>query len=290
MVKKLLILFFTLICFCQAQNASNKESYGEGFGETRDEAIKNAINEALGKMEGLKQVKLKKFEFKFDGNFNIGYNEEIDLVTNGTFNGYEITELTQVSPNSFHAKVIIYKKIYTEKNLGKDFSLFILNTQENELSKKLEQELLGILVQNKKIKILDRKNAKDYEEEKEILLKDGKDDELTKLYNVLGADFILIISPKLEQIQNDISVKTYKMIINYRLVEFATRAIKNSNTLEYTLTSTSQTSEQKALKSIAKKIADDLFKHQKEEEEEKEDLGIKENYKLNEKGGVDLGF
>ncbi|MBT0831437.1 hypothetical protein ACOTVC_03910 [Campylobacter sp. GB48] len=290
MVKKLLILFLTLVCLCQAQSALNKESYGEGFGSTRSEAIKNAINEALGKMEGLKQVKLKKFEFNFNGNFNIGYDEEIDLVSNGVFNSYDIKSLTQTNQNEFHAKVVIYKKLYSEKNLEDKSSLIIINKVKDKLSAKFEQELLSILLQSKKFRILDRANLDLYNQEKSLLIKNASDDELIKLYNVLGADFLLILNPKIEQIQNEISTQTYNINIDYSLIEFATTQIKASNTLEFKMSSTSNSSKQKALRGIATKITEDIFKHSKDNQEEEIEQGLDANYQINNEGGVNLGF
>ncbi|EAJ6151938.1 MULTISPECIES: CsgG/HfaB family protein [Campylobacter] len=291
MVKKLLILFFALVYFCQAQSALNKESYGEGFGNTRSEAIKNAINEALGKMEGLKQVKLKKFEFSFNGNFNIGYDEEIDLVSNGVFNSYDIKSLTQTNQNEFHAKVVIYKKLYSEKNLEDKSSLIIINKVKDELSAKFEQELLSVLLQSKKFRILDRANLDLYNQEKSLLIKNASDDELVKLYNVLGADFLLILNPKITQTQNEINTQTYNINIDYRLIEFATTQIKASNTLEFKMSSTSKSSKQKALRGIATKITEDIFKHSKDNDKEEEiEHGLDANYQINNEGGVNLGF
>ncbi|MCR8676834.1 hypothetical protein [Campylobacter sp. S4:11] len=291
MVKKILILFLTLICFSQAQNILNKESTGEGYGATRSEAVKNAINEALGKMNGLKQVKLKKFEFNFNGNFDIGYDEEIELISNGIFNSYDIKTLTQISANEFYAKVMIYKKLYTEKNLEDKSSLLIINTVKNELSVEFEQEFLGILLQSKKFKIIDRAHLDIYKKEKDILLNNGNDDELIKLYNILGADFLLRLTPKIDQIQSESDTKIYKIMINYRLIEFATMQIKASNTLEFKMTSTSKSSKQKALRGIATKIADDIFKHSKNNNDEEEiEQGLDANYQINNEGGVNLGF
>lgn len=291
MVKKILILFLTLICFSQAQNILNKESMGEGYGATRSEAVKNAINEALGKMNGLKQVKLKKFEFNFNGNFDIGYDEEIELISNGIFNSYDIKTLTQISANEFYAKVMIYKKLYTEKNLEDKSSLLIINTVKNELSVEFEQEFLGILLQSKKFKIIDRAHLDIYKKEKDILLNNGNDDELIKLYNILGADFLLRLTPKIDQIQSESDTKIYKITINYRLIEFATMQIKASNTLEFKMTSTSKSSKQKALRGIATKIADDIFKHSKNNNDEEEiEQGLDANYQINNEGGVNLGF
>ncbi|MCW0228374.1 hypothetical protein OJP09_04500 [Campylobacter lari] len=289
MIKKLLILFLSLVCVYQAQAALNKESLGEGFGNTRSEAIKNAINDALEKTEDLKQVKLKKFELNFNGNFNIGYNEEIDFVSNGVFNSYDIKSLTQTNQSEFHAKVLIYKKLYGDKNLENKNSLIIVNKIKTGLSAKFEQEFLSVLLQNKKFKILDKTNLDLYNQEKLLLSKNSSDEELIKLYKTLEADFLLILNPKIKQIQNENNTQSYDIIIDYRLIEFATSESKSSNTLEFKMSSTSSSSRQKALRGIATKIAEDIFKHSKDDQKEvKQDLDV--NYQINDEDEISLGF
>ncbi|BEK13489.1 TPA: hypothetical protein ACH55D_000421 [Campylobacter lari] len=289
MIKKLLILFLSLVCVYQAQAALNKESLGEGFGNTRSEAIKNAINDALEKTEDLKQVKLKKFELNFNGNFNIGYNEEIDFVSNGVFNSYDIKSLTQTNQSEFHAKVLIYKKLYGDKSLENKNSLIIVNKIKTGLSAKFEQEFLSVLLQNKKFKILDKTNLDLYNQEKLLLSKNSSDEELIKLYKTLEADFLLILNPKIKQIQNENNTQSYDIIIDYRLIEFATSESKSSNTLEFKMSSTSSSSRQKALRGIATKIAEDIFKHSKDDQKEvKQDLDV--NYQINDEDEISLGF
>ncbi|EAH6262689.1 hypothetical protein FT848_04550 [Campylobacter lari] len=289
MIKKPLILFLSLVCVYQAQAALNKESLGEGFGNTRSEAIKNAINDALEKTEDLKQVKLKKFELNFNGNFNIGYNEEIDFVSNGVFNSYDIKSLTQTNQSEFHAKVLIYKKLYGDKSLENKNSLIIVNKIKTGLSAKFEQEFLSVLLQNKKFKILDKTNLDLYNQEKLLLSKNSSDEELIKLYKTLEADFLLILNPKIKQIQNENNTQSYDIIIDYRLIEFATSESKSSNTLEFKMSSTSSSSRQKALRGIATKIAEDIFKHSKDDQKEvKQDLDV--NYQINDEDEISLGF
>ncbi|MCV3388833.1 hypothetical protein L8T49_02425 [Campylobacter lari] len=289
MIKKPLILFLSLVCVYQAQAALNKESLGEGFGNTRSEAIKNAINDALEKTEDLKQVKLKKFKLNFNGNFNIGYNEEIDFVSNGVFNSYDIKSLTQTNQSEFHAKVLIYKKLYGDKSLENKNSLIIVNKIKTGLSAKFEQEFLSVLLQNKKFKILDKTSLDLYNQEKLLLSKNSSDEELIKLYKTLEADFLLILNPKIKQIQNENNTQSYDIIIDYRLIEFATSESKSSNTLEFKMSSTSSSSRQKALRGIATKIAEDIFKHSKDDQKEvKQDLNV--NYQINDEDEISLGF
>lgn len=278
-----------------AHSALNKESYGEGFGATRSEAIKNAINEALGKTEGLRQVKLKKFEFKFNGNFNIGYDEEIDLISNGVFNSYDIQSLTQTSQNEFRAKVVIYNKLYNDKSTEDRCSLVIVNQVKDELSAKFEQELLSVLFQSKKFKILDRADTGFHLQKKSLLIANNTSDEdLIKLFKTSGADYLLILQPKLQELQDESTVQNYNISINYRLISFSTAQIKASNTLEFKMVSTSTPSKQKALRGIATKITDDIFKYSQNPMYAKSTENIQENStsdeNFNDEQAVELGL
>ncbi|QOR01319.1 hypothetical protein [Campylobacter sp. 2014D-0216] len=294
MVKKFFLLFLTLVCMSHAHSALNKESYGEGFGATRSEAIKNAINEALGKTEGLRQVKLKKFEFKFNGNFNIGYDEEIDLISNGVFNSYDIQSLTQTSQNEFRAKVVIYNKLYNDKSTEDRCSLIIINQVKDELSAKFEQELLSVLFQTKKFKILDRADIEFRGQEKSSLIAGASDEDLIKLFKTSGADYLLILQPKLQELQDEGTMQNYNISINYRLISFSTAQIKASNTLEFKMVSTSTPSQQKALRGIATKITDDIFKYSQNPMYAKSTESIQENStsdeNFNDEKVVELGL
>ncbi|AJC85648.1 hypothetical protein [Campylobacter sp. RM16704] len=265
MIKRIFLALFILAYISYAQDIFNKKSTGEGFGISKSDAIKNAINDALKKTDDLKQARLLKFTFNFDGNFDIGYEQEIDFVSNGIFNSYEIKSLTQISSNEYHAKVEIYKKIYNEKNFDNKNSLVIINKVKNILSTKFEQELLSILLQEKKFRILDKNHLDLYNQEKDIMLKDNlSDDEIISLYAALETDFLLILSPNMEQIQEEVNMQVYKVNIDYNLIDFNTMKTKTSNTLKYTMTSTSESSKQKAFRGMATKIINELSKHSKD--------------------------
>lgn len=292
-MKKIILIMLSLLVFMHAE-VLKKESTGEGYGKTRQEAVKNAINEALGKMNGMRQIKLQKFEFNFNGNLNIGYDEEIDFASNGYFNSYDIKNISKTSENEFYAQVVIYKKLYSSTELENRPTLIIVNTIKDTMSAKFEQELLGAILQSNKFKVLDRLDSEIYDKEKSILLQNGNSDELIKLYNNLGADYILILSPKIKQTKNEITSQSYHALIDYRLVEFATKEIKASDSLDIKVSSTSESSRKKATKGMAREIVQNIFDKLgldfDDENETKEETGLKNNYQLNESGGVDLGF
>ncbi|WP_139470902.1 hypothetical protein [Campylobacter armoricus] len=289
MIKKIFILFI-LLYIAQAQDTLNKKSEGEGFGISRNEAIKNAINDALKKIDNLRQVKLAKFDFTFNGNFDMGYEEEIDVVSNGIFNSYEIRSLTQTNTNEYHAKIVIYKKLYSEKNFEDKSSLIIVNKIKNNLSSKFEQELLSVLLQGKKFKILDKNHLKIYNQERNILLENNtNNDEIINTYATLGANFLLILNPNIEQIQEETDTQVYKINIEYNLIDFSTMQPITTNILEYKMTSTSEFSKQKALRGIATKITDELFKYAKDNIIDEEEIEYN-NQQENEVKNIDLRF
>ncbi|CAM4107311.1 hypothetical protein [Campylobacter armoricus] len=289
MIKKIFILFI-LLYIAQAQDTLNKKSEGEGFGISRNEAIKNAINDALKKIDNLRQVKLAKFDFTFNGNFDMGYEEEIDVVSNGIFNSYEIRSLTQTNTNEYHAKIVVYKKLYSEKNFEDKSSLIIVNKIKNNLSSKFEQELLSVLLQGKKFKILDKNHLKIYNQERNILLENNtNNDEIINTYATLGANFLLILNPNIEQIQEETDTQVYKINIEYNLIDFSTMQPITTNILEYKMTSTSEFSKQKALRGIATKITDELFKYAKDNIIDEEEIEYN-NQQENEVKNIDLRF
>ncbi|WP_139453975.1 hypothetical protein [Campylobacter armoricus] len=289
MIKKIFILFI-LLYIAQAQDTLNKKSEGEGFGISRNEAIKNAINDALKKIDNLRQVKLAKFDFTFNGNFDMGYEEEIDVVSNGIFNSYEIRSLTQTNTNEYHAKIVVYKKLYSEKNFEDKSSLIIVNKIKNNLSSKFEQELLSVLLQGKKFKILDKNHLKNYNQERNILLENNtNNDEIINTYATLGANFLLILNPNIEQIQEETDTQVYKINIEYNLIDFSTMQPITTNILEYKMTSTSEFSKQKALRGIATKITDELFKYAKDNIIDEEEIEYN-NQQENEVKNIDLRF
>ncbi|MBF7045873.1 hypothetical protein IY974_04760 [Campylobacter volucris] len=255
---KIIFMVLSLLYFSYAKDTNSTQINGQAYGLTEDEAIKNAIDQAL---ENKGFSKLHNFEFYFDGNFDIGYNQDINSSSNGNFNSYEIQELTRVNPSQFYAKVLVYKKLDIETSFIKDESIIVINTQKDILSIKFEQEFLNLLLQEKKFKIIDRTDVESYENEEDILKKDNKNIELIKLYADLEVDFLLILTPKITNTQSEDSMQIYEVDINYELIDCKNQQVKLSNQLNFTMTSTSTLSKQRAFKNIAKKIVDDISKN-----------------------------
>ncbi|TXE88041.1 hypothetical protein FPD38_04175 [Campylobacter volucris] len=255
---KIIFIILNLLYIAYAENINSTQINGQAYGVTEDEAIKNAIDQAL---ENKGFSKLHNFKFSFDGNFDVGYNQDINSSSNGNFNSYEIQELTRANPSQFYAKVLVYKKLDTETNFIKETSIIVINTQKDILSIKFEQEFLNLLLQEKTFKIIDRTDMENYKNEEDVLKKDNKNIELIKFYADLKADFLLILTPKITNTQNEGSMQMYEVDINYELIDCKNQQVKLSDQLNFTMTSTSILSKQKAFKNIAKQIVDDISKN-----------------------------
>ena len=132
----------------------------------------------------------------------------------------------------------------------------------------LQQKIISDLLQSRKFNVLDRDSSGYYEMEK-ALIKSGNaaSDEVYKLKNVLATDYILLFSISgLEgkQKTSNLTGKTkteVEVTVDYRVLLFATRQIKFSNTLsmKVNLKDNSLNANENALKQIADRISGDIL-------------------------------
>ncbi|MCR6590973.1 probable periplasmic protein Cj0093, putative [Campylobacter insulaenigrae] len=249
-IKKTILVLLSFVYFCFSQEIDLNKTIGEGYGQTRDKALKSAIEDALSTTQ---EITLEKFKFNFSGDFDIGYDKEIDLASKAVFNSYSVEELTQIDTDKFYAKVMLYKK--DNSTHIKQKSLIVINTKVNNLSKNIEQEIFNTLLQDDIFKILDQNASKSYTQQ--ILSQISQSEESKKFFNPLKADFLLIISPDITQISNEDSAE-YSVNIDYGLINFTSNIIHFFSPINLTMSSTSKQSEQRAFKNIAKQIVDQI--------------------------------
>lgn len=99
---------------------STKSSTGEGTGLTREDAINNAIIEAIGKMSGASINSLKKSNTSVStdnsgSNIQDNYSEQISKATKGRADTYEINSVEQDANGKYTANVTIFKTTTTKK-------------------------------------------------------------------------------------------------------------------------------------------------------------------------------
>jgi len=262
---------------------TTKSSTGEGTGLTREDAVNNAIIEAIGKMSGVNINSLKKSNTSVstDGsgsNIQDNYSEQISKATKGRADTYEINSVEQDANGRYIANVTIFKtttsKKYQAPGLSADSrrSITIFDSTPDPAKRgigaALQQKIITDLLQSRKFNVLDRDSNGYYEMEKALIKSgDAAKDEIYKLKNVLGTDYILLFSIAGidgKQKTSNLTGKTkteIEVVVDYRVLLFATRQIKFSNTLamKINLKDGSLSANEQALNQIAGRISSDIL-------------------------------
>lgn len=302
-MKKFLI-FFVLAFTLYADNGgivkktSVSQMSGTGVGLTREEAVNNAILEALGKLDGVK-ISSKKFMstnavHSNDGSFiKDTYNQNIQKATNGRVDSYSIDDVSGVDGN-YEARVTI-KKIRTKKSYktpgfsphsrrkiavvpiyASDLLYEILGKTygRKKVTLHLTQEVVNAITQTRKFSVLDREATQAYDNEKALLLSgDAQKDELARLKNVLGTDYLYILNVAdfhldREVTKSDLTGKISEntmanATIEYRIIVMATRQIKYSHTQNFSFAVEGGNTDNQiltnALQTIAKGLTEDII-------------------------------
>ncbi|EOX2646588.1 CsgG/HfaB family protein [Campylobacter upsaliensis] len=279
-----LSLFLSLSLNAKVVTSTNtKSSTGEGVGLTREEAINNAIIEAVGKMGGVNINSLRKsnssvFSNGLDTIIQDHYSEQISKATKGRVDSYEINSIEQDENGKYMANVTIFKTTTTKKyqapGLSADnrrsISVFDSTPDPTKrgIGAALQQKIITNLLQSRKFNVLDRDSNGYYEMEKALIQSgNAAKDEIYKLKNVLGTDYILLFSISALDGKQKTSNLTGKskmeaeVVIDYRVLLFATRQIKFANTLsmKVALKDDSLSTNEQVLGQIARQISNDIL-------------------------------
>ncbi|MSN96149.1 hypothetical protein F1B92_02885 [Campylobacter sp. FMV-PI01] len=290
-MKKLLLIFVFLFLNLSAEVITNtivKTATGTGFGLSREEAINNAIIEALGKIQG---VKIKSTKILSTTAVTKGsksdlqdvYSSNISRITNGRVDGFSVDNITEFD-GRFEADVTI-KKIKTSKkyktpgldpNNRRKIAVFPVFSDKNyfvvlnqkiskyDLTNPLTQDILSAITNTRKFTVLDRvSDSNVYDIEESIISsKQAARDEIFKLGNVLGADYILTVnisdfsvsknSSSITQTQNKINAR-----IEYRVLTMATRQVKFAKVKNFSF-NVSTNSLNNEISKITQKMAYDI--------------------------------
>ena len=122
-MKKILafLLFFVVSLSAEVVTKTTKQTAdGTGSGSTREEAVNNAIIEALGKINAVKinsnKVFITNAVASSDGNFiKDTYSSDISRATNGKIDGFDVNSVREIN-GRYEADVVI-KKITTSKKI-----------------------------------------------------------------------------------------------------------------------------------------------------------------------------
>lgn len=224
-----------------------KTSTGEGSGQTKEIATRNAVLEAISKLKGLsaeKNLNLQSLEVPTLFG-TVLTNPQMSAATKGRIDSYDIISVN-IEPNGWYmVRVNVYKTLFER---SKKPSVTIINASRfKELGETLQRRLTNDLVQSKKFNVLDRKNDAYYKAEKQLIeSEDASSEDVYKLGNILGTDYMLIVnlrdlgkssSSSSGVASTSASSKASKadVVVDYQMILFATKEVKLANTLTLTL-------------------------------------------------------
>ncbi len=250
-----------------------KTSTGEGSGQTKEIATRNAVLEAISKLKGLsaeKNLNLQSLEVPTLFG-TVLTNPQMSAATKGRIDSYDIISVN-IEPNGWYmVRVNVYKTLFER---SKKPSVTIINASRfKELGETLQRRLTNDLVQSKKFNVLDRKNDAYYKAEKQLIeSEDASSEDVYKLGNILGTDYILIVnlrdlgkssSSSSGVASTSASSKASKadVVVDYQMILFATKEVKLANTLTLTLSlkDGGVKANEEAMGQISKAVSTDLL-------------------------------
>lgn len=250
-----------------------KTSTGEGSGQTKEIATRNAVLEAISKLKGLsaeKNLNLQSLEVPTLFG-TVLTNPQMSAATKGRIDSYDIISVN-IEPNGWYmVRVNVYKTLFER---SKKPSVTIINASRfKELGETLQRRLTNDLVQSKKFNVLDRKNDAYYKAEKQLIeSEDASSEDVYKLGNILGTDYMLIVNlrdlGKSSSSSNGVastsaSSKASKadVVVDYQMILFATKEVKLANTLTLTLSlkDGGVKANEEAMGQISKAVSTDLL-------------------------------
>lgn len=250
-----------------------KTSTGEGSGQTKEIATRNAVLEAISKLKGLsaeKNLNLQSLEVPTLFG-TVLTNPQMSAATKGRIDSYDIISVN-IEPNGWYmVRVNVYKTLFER---SKKPSVTIINASRfKELGETLQRGLTNDLVQSKKFNVLDRKNDAYYKAEKQLIeSEDASSEDVYKLGNILGTDYMLIVnlrdlgkssSSSSGVASTSASSKASKadVVVDYQMILFATKEVKLANTLTLTLSlkDGGVKANEEAMGQISKAVSTDLL-------------------------------
>lgn len=307
---KFYIYIFLLSVFISSLNGEvktytkSKTVEGVGVGLSREEAVDNAIIEALGQLQG---VKIKKESFSSTtviesdrgDSATYRYDSKINKLTNGKVDSYSILNVDEIGNGKYEATVSITKTKVTKKYVTPghnpknrraiaiiplysdkpSFNIAGYLKGSKAISQKFTQELVTSITKTRKFTVLDREMDEVYQREKSLLLSgDANREELLKLGNVLGTDYLFIgniVNFKIDKREKYISITGQRKvnyfleaIVQYRILAMSSRQIKFSDTFsleeeifieDNSIENILQKSIERISKEITEKIIDNIY-------------------------------
>ncbi|MBZ7978887.1 hypothetical protein AVBRAN12654_08850 [Campylobacter sp. RM12654] len=261
-MKKILIVFLGL--FLVSLNAkvvtttSTKTATGEGYGITYEQAVDNALAEAVLKLNGAyvktrQEAQISAIKSGDENEIYKHFNQQISKATNGRFSSFEVIENTKTE-DGFRVVVSIQKTAVSKKyelaGMKNDrrkiivapalspnnFSL--LGRDSEQITRDLRFKIESNIHKTRKFDLLDRQEGEALAVERDIILNDANKDEALKLGQNLGTDYILLYTiSDVNTINKNYSIigsgssSKVSVSINYQVITFATRQIRFADSI-----------------------------------------------------------
>ncbi|HIP37268.1 MAG TPA: hypothetical protein EYG85_10485 [Crocinitomix sp.] len=268
----LISIFFSTILFASQGTRVENVMQASGYGISKSAAIQNALVEAVKQKNGA-YVESVKGVFSSYAQSSVSVNndsvhatkiddamvQKIRIATNGYIDGYKVIDIVKhesdyeaiievitvaykTPGNSAHKR----RKIVIVPSYTENIAFGVMGELKNikAVSYNLTQELTNSITQTRKFSVLDRSNKNAYSNEKKMIISaDAHKDEILKLGQVLGTDYLVVSTikefkitnktTKIKSIDKDIKkLKAYARV-HYKILTMATRQIKWSNTIDF---------------------------------------------------------
>lgn len=293
---KILLSIFILSFALHADEGTRVENVKEirGYGSTKTLAIQNALIEAVKQKNGAFVTSVKKIfktssqKYTTNGDksasltkMNKAFSNKIKVATSGFIDNYNVINIERVD-NEFEAIIQVLtveyrtpgnsahkrRKMVIVPSYTENVVFRVLDGAKGSrnVSYNLSQELTNSITQTRKFAILDRANKSAYGNEKAVIVSsDAHKDEILKLGQVLGADYLVVTTIKefkiLKETKKISGQKITKLkafaTVNYQILTMATRQIKWSNTMTFGFKPRGSNNQQ-IFYSVMKKISSDL--------------------------------
>ncbi|MBL3598300.1 MAG: hypothetical protein JMN25_00350 [gamma proteobacterium endosymbiont of Lamellibrachia anaximandri] len=257
-----------LFTFQAIAETVDREAVGSGL--TRQEAVSNALIEALKQTSGVKidaeqaQTTIQKelHMHQDEAETNVGMYAQrrvgkINYKTSGVIQQYEIVSVDQAADGLYEAIVRVQTEVYKTPGFApknrRSLAVMPPHTLQNryvfsgysvrhdEFSRRLQQALITELTQARRFSIMDRDYKSEYLREKHLLAgPDSAISEYAKIGQVLGVDYMVastVTDAELKKSSHTIaalgetrSTHTGRFRVEYRIIVMATRQIKWSGT------------------------------------------------------------
>lgn len=298
-MKKILLIISLFVGSVFAESTTVKiQKEATGYGITKKAAITEALIQAIQQTQGvniasvksMKQL-MKEYSVETNGDENFGASMASEVknavvaITKGTIDTYDIQSIDRSEDsNGWDATITVtiikYKtpghsahkrrKLVVVPSYSNNINFQVLNRSKTsyEISQRLTQEIISSITQTRKFSVLDRANNRAFQSEKDIILsKDAHKDEILKLGNVLGTDYLVVSTISDFKVANNSSISSLTgqeisdlqafATIQYKIIAMATKQIKWSNTTTIDFVPTGNSDEQ-VFQNVLNKIAKDI--------------------------------